>query len=82
MSYNNLSDLVGARMDIARAKADQRMAAAEAAQQRAGLRIEEAEGFVRPTKQEIAQVRVEARALGKQLADELRARGASLKAGR
>ncbi|MGV9822581.1 hypothetical protein [Nocardia xishanensis] len=82
MSHNTLSELVGARMEAARAKADQRMVAAEAAQARAGLRIGEAEGFVRPTKQEIAQARAEARAQGKQLADDLRARGAALKAGR
>ncbi|WP_431949199.1 hypothetical protein [Nocardia lijiangensis] len=82
MSNNTLSNLVGARMDSAVAKADQRMIAAEAAQQRAGLRIEEAKGFVRPTKQEIAQVRDEVRAQGKQLADDLRARGAALKAAR
>ncbi|MEV0031591.1 hypothetical protein [Nocardia sp. NPDC050793] len=82
MSHNNLSDLVAARMETARVKADQRMSAAEAARARAGLRVEEAEGFVRPTKQEIAQVRSEARAQGKQLADDLRARGAALKAGR
>ncbi|WP_431962382.1 hypothetical protein [Nocardia sp. bgisy134] len=82
MSHNTLSDLVAARMETAGAKADQRMASAEAAQARSGLRIEEAQGFVRPTKQEIAQVRAEARAQGKQLADDLRARGAALKAGR
>ncbi|MEU2258200.1 hypothetical protein [Nocardia xishanensis] len=82
MSHNTLSDLVGARVEAARAKVDQRMVAAEAARARAGLRIEEAEGFVRPTKQEIAQVRAEARAQGKQLAEDLRARGAALKAGR
>ncbi|MGW4739726.1 hypothetical protein [Nocardia xishanensis] len=78
MSHNTLSDLVGARMEAVGAKADQRMVAAEAAQARSGLRIGEAEVFVRPTKQEIAQ----ARAQGKQLADDVRARGAALKAGR
>ncbi|TQM25440.1 hypothetical protein [Nocardia bhagyanarayanae] len=82
MSQNTLSDLVAARMETARAKADRRMAAAEAAQVRAGLRIEEANGFVRPSKEELQQVWAEARALGKQMADELKARGVAVKAGR
>ncbi|MEV0340739.1 hypothetical protein AB0H49_17100 [Nocardia sp. NPDC050713] len=82
MSQNNISDLVAAHMETARAKADRRMEAAEAAQVRAGVRIEEANGFVRPSKEELQQVRAEARALSKQMADELKARGAALKAGR
>ncbi|MCP2297619.1 hypothetical protein APR11_004054 [Nocardia amikacinitolerans] len=82
MSQNTISGLVADHMEAAREKADRRMEAAEAAQARAGVRIEEANGFVRPTKEELRQVRAEARALGKQMADELKARGAALKAGR
>ncbi|MCP2292073.1 hypothetical protein ACFYT3_31940 [Nocardia amikacinitolerans] len=75
MSQNTISGLVATHMEAARVKADRRMEAAEA-------RTEEANAFVRPSKEELQQVRAQARALGKQMAEKLKARGAALKAGR
>ncbi|WP_067844074.1 hypothetical protein [Nocardia lijiangensis] len=82
MSNTTLSGIVDAHLDRAGSRAEQRMTAADAARSQATARIEEARGFVRPDKQEIRQLRAAAMAQGKQLRDDLLARGAQLKAGR
>ncbi|MEU4547109.1 hypothetical protein [Nonomuraea dietziae] len=86
MSHDTLSELVDARIERARSKAERAMTAASEACERSAVRVTEAERLAAATQGKadtramIEQTRAHALAQGQELADAFAAKGAAIKA--